>query len=97
MSASGLLIFVVIADERHDEYQRVKGRTREERGVTYYNANVYRDEPTQFAHDECLPDSEFKTTTLSNGDVHRQQRSPWNWAPVYGAPEPCSYCGRPVK
>jgi hypothetical protein len=81
--------------------------------MTYYNANVYVAEPTKFAHDECLPDSEFDVIMLANysdepfinergfpeypKEPHRQQKSPWNWSPIYGAPEPCYVCGRPVK
>ena len=73
--------------------------------MTYYRGNVYTDPSTAgFAHDECLPDDEFDPiiingqTTDEYGEPHgRQQKSPWNWSPVYGAPEPCDYCGKPVR
>lgn len=66
----------------------------------------------KFAHDECLPDDQFVTMLLpdftqpytsQNGNVtwvliaERQQKWPWRWEPVYGSPEPCCICGKPVK
>lgn len=81
--------------------------------MTYYNANVYVESPTEFAHDDCLPDDQFDTvmlddfTTGRNDPVtgyrvydrvpHRQQKSPWNWAPIYGVPHTCKYCGKPAE
>ncbi len=66
--------------------------------MTYYNANVYVASPTLFAHDECLPDSEFRPIVIGERDTgERQQKDPWNWSPVYGAPEPCYVCHQPVK
>jgi hypothetical protein len=86
--------------------------------MTYYNGNPYEgptaDAPLdRFAHDACLPDSEFTTYMLADLDTghidpetgfttwdkvpHRQQNWPWHWSPVWGAPEPCYVCGRPVK
>lgn len=65
--------------------------------MTYYNANVYVATPTLFAHDDCLPDDQFTTHTFGNGDTLRQQVSPWNWSPIYGAPKPCYVCGQPVS
>jgi hypothetical protein len=81
--------------------------------VTYYDANVYVATPDKFAHDECLPDDQFDTvmiddfTTGYNDPVtgyrkyqqvpHRHQKEPWNWSPIYGAPKPCAYCGKPVR
>lgn len=86
--------------------------------MTYYNGNPY-DSPTElapldrFAHDDCLPGSEFTTVMLDDFTAgrtdpvtgcrvydqvpHRHQREPWHWSPVWGAPEPCYVCGRPVK
>lgn len=70
--------------------------------MTYYNGNPYfPPTPTapldKFAHDDCLPESEFTVHTFSDDDTVRQQNSPWSWSPVWGAPEPCHYCGNPVR
>ena len=65
--------------------------------MTYYNANVYVASPTEFAHDDCLPEDQFTYHTMRDGYVHKHQIAPWNWAPFYGRPEPCKYCGKPVK
>ena len=81
--------------------------------MTYYNANVHVKSPTEFAHDDCLPDSEFTITMIDDFTTgrtdpvtgyhvfdqvpHRHQNYPWHWSPVYGAPHPCKYCNEPVR
>lgn len=77
--------------------------------MTYYNGNPYAGPtPTapldKFAHDECLPDDQFDPIVINgktkdeNGEPYgRQQKSPWSWSPTWGAPEPCAYCGKPVR
>ena len=72
--------------------------------MTYYNANVYKGIPDKWAHDECLPDSEFYQITINGFTVDkdgnpygRQQKSPWVWSPIYGAPHPCYVCGKETK
>lgn len=66
----------------------------------------------KWAHDECLPEDQFTVTMLIvNGtahinpetgftewdkEPHRHQNWPWHWAPVWGSPKPCHYCGKPV-
>jgi hypothetical protein len=69
--------------------------------MTYVNGNVHAG-PTEsapldkWAHDECLPAEMFGHVTMGNGDVHTAQKWPWHWHPLYGAPEPCYACGKPV-
>jgi hypothetical protein len=70
--------------------------------MTYYNGNPYMPESEtnpldRFAHDGCLPESEFELLPINGVPTVRMQRAPWSWSPVWGAPEPCAYCGRPVK
>lgn len=70
--------------------------------MTYYNGDPYLgptpDAPLdKFAHDECLPEDQFRTHTFRDGDTLRQQVRPWHWDRVWGAPEPCCYCGKPVR
>jgi hypothetical protein len=65
--------------------------------MTYFNGNPYRDPITEWAHDDCLPADQLVTATMSNGDQHTHQIEPWHWSPVYGRPEPCKYCGKPVR
>lgn len=71
--------------------------------MTYFNGNPYQyPHPShspldKFAHDDCLPDSEFTVHTFSNGDTLRQQNPPWHWDRVWGAPNPCYVCGHPVS
>jgi hypothetical protein len=66
-----------------------------------------------FAHDDCLPDDQFTTTMLADFSTGRidpvtgytvydkvpfvHQNWPWHWNRIYGAPEPCDYCGQPVS
>lgn len=77
--------------------------------MTYYNGNPYYP-PTEtapldkFAHDDCLPDELFDPIVINgktedeNGEPHgRQQKHPWSWSPVWGAPEPCYACHEPVR
>lgn len=71
--------------------------------MTYLNGNVYAG-PTEsapldkFAHDDCLPADQYEQVIVNGVPTgERQQRSPWHWWPVYGAPEPCYVCGLPVK
>jgi hypothetical protein len=65
--------------------------------MTYFNGNPYHGEITEVAHDDCLPEDQIDTVTMSNGDVHRQQKLPWHWSPIYGKPLPCKYCGEAVR
>lgn len=86
--------------------------------MTYYNGNPYvGPTPTAplnlFAHDDCLPDSEFTVTMLDDFTTgrtdpqtgyrvydkipHRHQNWPWHWSLAWGAPEPCYVCGNPVR
>jgi len=67
----------------------------------------------KFAHDGCLPAECFTTVMLDDfttgrtdpvtgyrvydKTAHVHQEWPWHWHPVYGAPEPCYVCGKPVK
>jgi hypothetical protein len=64
--------------------------------VTYFNANVYCESPTAWAHDDCLPDEEFEYLPVRDGFL-RYQRDPWNWAPVYGGEHSCKFCGEAVR
>jgi hypothetical protein len=71
--------------------------------MTYYNGNPYAS-PTvaapldKFAHDDCLPADQFEPVVINGAATgERQQRSPWHWSPVWGAPEPCYVCTRPVR
>jgi hypothetical protein len=71
--------------------------------MTYVNGNVYAGATEsapldKFAHDDCLPASEFEPVIINGqptGETH--QSWPWHWHPVYGAPEPCYVCGKPVR
>lgn len=69
--------------------------------MTYYNGNAYRDTITEWAHDDCLPADQLKTVTLTRFDgttyTHTHQVAPWHWAPIWGKPQPCKYCGKPVR
>jgi hypothetical protein len=66
--------------------------------MTFYNANVYVADPDKWAHDDCLPDDQFEPVIINGQDTgERQQKSPWNWSPVYGAPKSCYICGKPVR
>ena len=69
--------------------------------MTYYRGNPYKEPVTRWAHDECLPDSEFETVDLAFPDeparLHRHQINGWNWSPRYHARdaqrrETCAYC-----
>lgn len=86
--------------------------------MTYYNGNPHAG-PTltapldKFAHDGCLPESEFEVVMLDDFTTgrtnpatgfrvydkvaHRHQRWPWHWSPVWGAPKSCYVCGGAVK
>jgi hypothetical protein len=70
--------------------------------MTYYNGNPYvgptPDAPLdRFAHDDCLPEDQFELLPINGVPTVRHQRWPWHWSPVWGAPEPCHYCGKPVR
>lgn len=68
--------------------------------MTYFNGNPYlsdREPVTEFAHDDCLPDDLFTVHVFANGDTLRQQVKPWRWAPAWGRPMPCKYCGENVR
>lgn len=86
--------------------------------MTYYNGNPYHgptpDAPLdKWAHDGCLPDSEFNVTMLDDFTTgrddpvtgfrvydkipHRHQRFPWHWDRIYGEANPCAYCGAPTE
>jgi len=69
--------------------------------MTYFNGNPYRERITAVAHDECLPEDQIDTVTLTRFDgstyTHSQQKQPWHWAPIWGRPDPCEYCGRAVR
>lgn len=71
--------------------------------MPYYNANVYRESPTIFYHDSCLPDDQYETVIIAGRWVQsatRRQVKPWHWSPVWTldpdkAPT-CKGCGGPV-
>lgn len=66
-----------------------------------------------WAHDGCLPADQFETVMLPDFTTghtdpgtgyytwdkvpHTQQLWPWHWSPIYGAANPCHYCGAPTE
>jgi hypothetical protein len=67
----------------------------------------------KWAHDECLPADQLSTVMLADFATgrtdpatgyrvydmipHTRQVEPWHWSPVWGAPQPCYVCGKPVR
>lgn len=68
--------------------------------MTYLKGNVYKEPITAYAHDDCLPDSEFETWLIARYDREdpdqeklvydewRHQREPWTWWPDYLSSKP---------